>query len=79
MGTGPGLAFETEAFAIADTMNYVGPDIETICVSAFPKAVRGSLQVVWACCHAYRVLGNRGHRGASLYRTASLGTWPWLI
>merc|ERR1719382_607130 len=25
-------AFETEAFAVADTMNYVGPDIETICI-----------------------------------------------
>lgn len=30
-GSGGG-GFETEAFAIADTMNYVGPDIETICV-----------------------------------------------
>ena len=26
------LAFETEAFAIADTMNYVSPEIETICL-----------------------------------------------
>mmetsp|Transcript_33066 Transcript_33066/g.106965 ORF Transcript_33066/g.106965 Transcript_33066/m.106965 type:complete len:243 (+) Transcript_33066:989-1717(+) len=39
VGTGPGLGFETEAFAIADTMNYVGPDIETICVgTAFGTA-----------------------------------------
>lgn len=28
-GTG---SFETEAFAIADTMDYIGPDIETICI-----------------------------------------------
>ena len=25
-------AFETEAFAMADTMNYVAPDVETICL-----------------------------------------------
>jgi len=32
-------AFETEAFAIADTMNYVSPDIETICLgTAFGTA-----------------------------------------
>jgi len=35
VGTGPGGSFETEAFAIADTMNYVGPEIETICVRYF--------------------------------------------
>jgi ATP-dependent Clp protease protease subunit len=29
---GTGAAFETEAFAIADTMNYVSPDIDTICL-----------------------------------------------
>lgn len=35
-GTG---AFETDAFAIADTMNYVGPEMETICIgSAFGTA-----------------------------------------
>ena len=34
-----GQAFETEAFAIADTMNYVGPEIETICLgTAFGTA-----------------------------------------
>lgn len=34
-----GVAFETEAFAIADTMNYVGPEIETICIgTAFGTA-----------------------------------------
>lgn len=32
-------AYETEAFAVADTMNYVGPDIETICIgTAFGTA-----------------------------------------
>lgn len=31
--------FETDAFAIADTMNYVGPEMETICIgSAFGTA-----------------------------------------
>merc|ERR1712228_798262 len=30
--SGQTTAFETEAFAVADTMNYVGPDIETICI-----------------------------------------------
>merc|ERR1712032_954981 len=31
--------FETEAFAIADTMSYVSPDIETICIgTAFGTA-----------------------------------------
>lgn len=34
-----GGGFETEAFAVADTMNYVGPDIETICIgTAFGTA-----------------------------------------
>ena len=34
-----GAGFETEAFAIADTMNYVKPDIETICIgTAFGTA-----------------------------------------
>jgi len=33
------MAFETEAFAIVDTMNYVGPDVETICLgTAFGTA-----------------------------------------
>ena len=32
VGQGQTTAFETEAFAIADTMSYVGPDIETICI-----------------------------------------------
>jgi ATP-dependent Clp protease protease subunit len=33
------MSFETEAFAIADTMNYVGPSIETICLgTAFGTA-----------------------------------------
>jgi ATP-dependent Clp protease protease subunit len=32
-------SFETEAFAIADTMNYVGPEVETICIgTAFGTA-----------------------------------------
>jgi len=36
---GTGQAFETEAFAIADTMNYIEPDIETICLgTAFGTA-----------------------------------------
>lgn len=36
---GTGQAFETEAFAIADTMNYVSPEIETICIgNAFGTA-----------------------------------------
>jgi len=36
----PGTAgFETEAFAIADTMNYVGPEVETMCIgTAFGTA-----------------------------------------
>jgi len=35
-GTG---GFETEAFAIVDTMNYVGPEVETICIgTAFGTA-----------------------------------------
>ena len=42
VGTSAGrqqLAFETEAFAIADTMNYVSPEIETICLgTAFGTA-----------------------------------------
>jgi len=39
VGTGPGGSFETEAFAIADTMNYVSPEIETICLgTAFGTA-----------------------------------------
>jgi len=36
---GTGSSFETDAFALADTMNYVGPDIETICIgTAFGTA-----------------------------------------
>jgi len=36
---GTGQAFETEAFAITDTMNYVSPEIETICLgNAFGTA-----------------------------------------
>merc|ERR1712087_998574 len=31
-GTASATGFETEAFAVADTMNYIGPDIETICI-----------------------------------------------
>jgi ATP-dependent Clp protease protease subunit len=42
VGTGAGqqqFAFETEAFAIADTMNYVSPEIDTICLgTAFGTA-----------------------------------------
>jgi len=42
VGTNAGnriLGFETEAFAIADTMNYVSPEIETICLgTAFGSA-----------------------------------------
>jgi len=42
VGTNSGnriLGLETEAFAIADTMNYVSPEIETICVgTAFGSA-----------------------------------------
>ena len=39
VGTYGGQAFETEAFAIADTMNYVGYDIETVCLgTAFGTA-----------------------------------------
>merc|ERR1719231_1122279 len=39
VGTSGGGAFETEAFAIADTMNYVAPEIETICLgTAFGTA-----------------------------------------
>jgi len=42
VGTNAGqriLGFETEAFAIADTMNYVSPEIETICLgTAFGTA-----------------------------------------
>jgi len=42
VGTNAGnriLGLETEAFAIADTMNYVSPEIETICVgTAFGSA-----------------------------------------
>jgi len=36
----PGTAgFETEAFAIADTMNYVGPEVQTMCIgTAFGTA-----------------------------------------
>ena len=38
VGTG-GCAFETEAFALVDTMNYVAPPIETICLgTAFGTA-----------------------------------------
>jgi len=32
--SGQTTAFETEAFAVADTMNYIGPDIETICIGS---------------------------------------------
>lgn len=39
VGTSGGVAFETEAFAVADTMNYVSPEIETICLgTAFGTA-----------------------------------------
>lgn len=38
VGTG-GQSFETEAFAISDTMNYVSPELETICLgTAFGTA-----------------------------------------
>lgn len=32
VGNVAGQAFETEAFAVADTMNYIAPELETICV-----------------------------------------------
>jgi len=39
VGTSPQMPIETEAFAIHDTMNYVSPDIETICLgNAFGTA-----------------------------------------
>ena len=39
IGNAGGQAFETESFAIADTMNYVQPEIETICLgTAFGTA-----------------------------------------
>jgi len=39
IGNAGGQAFETEAFAIADTMNYVSPEIETMCLgTAFGTA-----------------------------------------
>jgi len=38
-GTYSDMQAQTEAFAVADTMNYVGPDIETICIgTAFGTA-----------------------------------------
>lgn len=39
VGNVAGQAFETESFAIADTMNYIQPELETICVgTAFGTA-----------------------------------------